>query len=70
MERALKTIGLVLSALVAAGVIGGAVSRSVAVDQVRPVSERVRTLEAHRENDKEDIREIKRDVKEILRRVR
>ena len=70
VERSLKLIGLVLSALVAAGVVGGSVSRSVAREVVGPVDSRVTTLEAQRTEDVKRLDEIRNDVKDILREMR
>jgi len=70
MERAIKLIVLVLSALATAGVVGGTVSRSVAREVVGPVDSRVTTLEAQRTEDVKRLDEIRNDVKDILREMR
>jgi len=70
MDRAAKIISVLLSIIFTAGIIGAAVSRSVAVETVRPVERKVTTLETQRAEDVKKVDEMRQDIKELLRRVR
>lgn len=62
------TWGAVLTAAVAALTLATFVSRSVAQAEVSPVDRRVTTLEAKIDDLREEQKEIRQDIKELLRR--
>jgi len=70
MERTVKYAGLILSAVIAAGVIGGSVSKSVARDVVAPVQDQVTTLKAQRVEDARRLDRMEGKIDRILDRVK
>jgi len=70
MERTVKYLGLILSAVIAAGVIGGSVSKSVARDVVAPVQDQVTTLKAQRVEDARRLDRMEGKIDRILDRVK
>ncbi len=75
-SKTINTIGGVLAAIVTAGTIALAIMRPVADAAVQPVDKRVTQLEERQkaESDRyeslhEDVRELRQDVKELLRRT-
>ncbi len=75
-SKTISTIGGVLAAIATAGTIALAMMRPVANAAVGPVDKRVTQLEERQkaESDRyeslhEDVRELRRDVKELLRRT-
>lgn len=70
MERTVKILGVLAGLVVTLGLLGAAVSRSVAQEVVGAVDRRVTTLEAQRAEDVKRLDEIRKDVRDILREVR
>ena len=76
-ERRLSIAGIVLAALLAAGSVGAFLVRPVAQAEVRPVAEKVETLdrrttrlETQQENSDRRLQEMRDDIKEILKAVK
>lgn len=69
MKAAAPWLASLLSVVALAGGVAMFAARSVAASEVRPVENRVTRLEAQRVEDEKDLDEIKKDVKELLRRT-
>jgi outer membrane murein-binding lipoprotein Lpp len=69
MDKAVKFWGSVAAAIVSTLVLSAFVADARAAAEVRPLENRVTTLEAQRVSDREKLDEIAADVKTLLRRV-
>ena len=61
--------GTLIAGLALAGGLAVYVAQSTAAAEVRPVENRVTKLETYREEDVQKIDEMRRDIKELLRRL-
>lgn len=70
MDRMVKYLGALAGLAVTLGLLGAAVSRSVAHEVVSDVNTRVTRLEAQRAEDVKRLDEIRNDVKHILQELK